>query len=161
SFTPKPLAPLVMSSCFHPPDHVSEVRRIRPARVAMKPKATRFHVHPAWWTAVLIAIVLAFVWLCSAAFAGTLTSYVPVTLTSDRAARGREGGDRVKSARVHVGGVATAEGGTPPVPLRLHLSPEQKKPFPANEEAQIRATTIFGAKYVDLISPDKPSAQHI
>ena len=33
--------------------------------------------------------------------------------------------------------------------------------IPANAEAQIRATTAFGAKYVDLIYPEDPSPQHI
>ncbi|MCV4626884.1 MCE family protein, partial [Escherichia coli] len=32
---------------------------------------------------------------------------------------------------------------------------------PANVEAQIRATTVFGAKFVDLIYPSDPSKQRL
>ena len=127
----------------------------------MRTKPRRLRIHPAWWTAVLIAVVLVFVWLCSAMFAGTLNSYVPVTLTSQRAGLVMESGAKVKMRGVQVGRVAGIEGGNQPVRLKLELFPDQIKYIPANAEAQIRATTLFGAKYVDLIYPDNPSPQHI
>lgn len=127
----------------------------------MATKAGHSRIHPAWWTALLIAAMVAFVWVCSAMFAGTLTSYVPVTLTSERAGLVMESGAKVRLRGVQVGRVAGVEGGNQPVRLRLELFPDQVKYIPANTEAQIRATTIFGAKYVDLIYPDKPSSQHI
>jgi phospholipid/cholesterol/gamma-HCH transport system substrate-binding protein len=127
----------------------------------MKLKVRRFRIHPAGWTAVLITVVLAFVWLCSAIFAGTLNSYVPVTLISERAGLVMEHGAKVKFRGVIVGQVADVQGGKTPVRLQLELFPDQITHIPANAEAQIRATTIFGAKYVDLISPSNPSAQHI
>jgi len=37
----------------------------------------------------------------------------------------------------------------------------QIKFIPANVEAEITATTAFGAKYVDLIYPDKPSQRRL
>src|SRR5690625_2991535 len=118
-------------------------------------------VHPAWWTAILIAIVVATVWLCSASFAGALTSVVSVTLMSDRAGLVMETGAKVKMRGVQVGQVAGVEGAHEPVRLKLSLLTDQVKHIPANVTAQIRATTIFGAKHVDLIYPDKPSAQHL
>ena len=118
-------------------------------------------IHPAWWTATLIAVIATFVWLCSALFAGTLTKSVAVTLTSDRAGLVMESGAKVKLRGVPVGRVAGVEPGSNPVRLELELFPDQIKHIPANAQAQIRATTIFGAKYVDLIYPDRPSAQHI
>ena len=39
--------------------------------------------------------------------------------------------------------------------------PDQIGYIPANAGAQIRATTAFGAKYVDLTYPEDPSPQHI
>ncbi|MEB3980121.1 MCE family protein [Mycobacterium sp. 663a-19] len=126
----------------------------------MAGKAKRFRVHPAFWTAALFAVVLAFVWLCSALFAGTLNTYVPVTLTSDRAGLVMESGAKVKLRGVQVGRVAGIEGGNP-VRLKLDLFPDQIKHIPANIDAQIRATTLFGAKYVDLVYPESPSRQHI
>ncbi|WP_428343090.1 MCE family protein [Mycobacterium sp.] len=123
--------------------------------------AEQYRIHPAWWTAVLIAVVSALIWVCSAAFAGTLTTYVPVTVTSDRAGVAMESGAKVKMRGVQVGRVAGVAGGQNPVRLQLELFPDQIGDIPANAEAQIRATTIFGAKYVDLIYPDSPSPQHI
>ncbi|MEZ0353751.1 MCE family protein [Mycobacterium sp. pR1184] len=126
----------------------------------MTTKAKRFRVHPAYWTAALIAVVLTFVWICSAMFAGTLDTYVPVTLTSERAGLVMESGAKVKLRGVQVGRVAGIESGNP-VRLKLDLFPAEVNHIPANVEAQIRATTLFGAKYVDLIYPDSPSRQHI
>jgi phospholipid/cholesterol/gamma-HCH transport system substrate-binding protein len=55
--------------------------------------------------------------------------------------------------------VAQIRGGQDPVALKLELFPDQMKYIPANVQAQIRATTAFGAKYVDLIYPDDPRGQ--
>jgi phospholipid/cholesterol/gamma-HCH transport system substrate-binding protein len=72
-----------------------------------------------------------------------------------------ESGAKVKLRGVEVGTVAGVSAGSGPVKLTLHLFPDQVALIPTNVEAQIRATTIFGAKYVDLIYPSDPSAQHI
>lgn len=120
-----------------------------------------YRIHPGWWTAVLVAAVVSFMWVCAATFAGTFVTYVPVTVTSDRAGLVMESGSKVKLRGVPVGRVAAVGGGTEPVRLQLQLFPDQVKYIPANTEVQIRATTIFGAKYVDLIYPEHPSAQHV
>lgn len=108
-----------------------------------------------------MVIVISFMWVCWALFAGTLTSYVAVTLASDRVGLVMETGAKVKLRGVQVGRVAAVEGGTQPARLKLQLFPEQIRHIPANVGAAVRATTIFGAKYVDLIYPDHPSAQRI
>lgn len=72
-----------------------------------------------------------------------------------------ESGAKVKMRGVQVGRVAGVQGGQNPVRLQLELFPDQIGEIPANVVAQIRATTVFGAKYVDLIYPDNPSPQHI
>ena len=118
-------------------------------------------VHPAWWTAALIVVITTFIWLSSALFVGALTPYVAVTLTSDRAGLVMESGAKVKLRGVPVGRVAGVEPGNDPVRVKLELFPDQVDRIPANTQAQIRATTMFGAKYVDLIYPDNPSPQHI
>jgi phospholipid/cholesterol/gamma-HCH transport system substrate-binding protein len=127
----------------------------------MKSSAAHRRIHPGWWTVVLIVVVISFVWVCSAMFTGTLTSFVRVTLASDRAGLVMESGAKVKLRGVQVGRVATIEGGAQPIRLTLQLFPDEIKHIPANVAAAIRATTIFGAKYVDLIYPDHPSAKHI
>jgi phospholipid/cholesterol/gamma-HCH transport system substrate-binding protein len=125
------------------------------------PAAEQHRIHPAWWTAILVATIAAGIWLCIAIFAGTFTSYVPVTLTSDRAGLVMESGADVKMRGVPVGRVAGVEKGQGPVRLQLELFPDQIAYIPANAEARIRATTAFGSKYVDLIDPENPSPQHI
>ena len=123
--------------------------------------APQGRITPGWWTAILVVMVVVFIGLCSALFAGTLSSYVPVTLTSDRAGLVMESGAKVKLRGVEVGTVASVASGLDSVRLTLHLFPDQTRFIPANVGAQIRATTIFGAKYVDLVYPSDPAPQHI
>jgi len=118
-------------------------------------------IHPVWWAVVLFTVVGAIVLVCSFLFAGTFSSYVPVTLTSDRSGLVMESGAKVKLNGVEVGRVAAINGGKQTVSLKLDIFPDQAKYIPANVEAQIRATTAFGAKYVDLIYPDNPSPKRI
>ena len=115
-------------------------------------------IHPAWWTALLMVGIITAIWLTSALFRGAFIPSVPVTLTSDRAGLVMEPGSKVKMRGVQVGRVAGISGGDP-VRLQLEIDPDQAGIIPANVEAQIRATTAFGAKYVDLVFPDAPSAK--
>ena len=118
-------------------------------------------LHPGWWTLFLLVLLIAAIWLTYALFAGTLKSFVPVTLTSDRAGLVMESNAKVKMRGVQVGRVASITGGREPVELKLEIDPDQIKHIPANVEAQIRATTVFGAKFVDLVYPSDPSAQRL
>jgi phospholipid/cholesterol/gamma-HCH transport system substrate-binding protein len=51
--------------------------------------------------------------------------------------------------------------GTKSVKLQLEIDSEEIDQLPANTSAQIRATTVFGAKYVDLIYPERPQPQRL
>ena len=103
------------------------------------------------------------IWLSYALFAGTLRSEVPVTLTSDRSGLVMETNAKVKLRGVQVGRVAAITGGEggAPVSLKLQIYPDQIKYIPANVGAQIQATTVFGAKFVDLVYPSDPSPQRL
>lgn len=118
-------------------------------------------MHPAWWTAILVVAIVAAVTWSLTAFNGTFRSFVAVTLTSDRAGLVMEPGGKVKLRGVPVGRVATISGGTDVVSLKLDIYPDQVQYIPANVEARIRATTAFGAKYVDLIFPKNPSQERL
>ncbi len=109
----------------------------------------------------MFATIIALVALCSALFAGTFSSYLPVTLISERTGLVMESGAKVKLRGVEVGRVAGIAGGHEPVGLQLEIFPDQARRIPANVAAEIKATTAFGAKYVDLIYPDHPSAQRL
>ena len=118
-------------------------------------------LHPGWWTLILLLLMIVAIWLTYALFTGSLKKFVPITLTSDRSGLVMESDAKVKLRGVQVGRVAAIEGGTEPVKLKLEIYPDQIEHIPANVEAQIRATTVFGAKFVDLVYPKDPSPQRL
>ncbi|BBX65148.1 virulence factor [Mycobacterium saskatchewanense] len=124
-------------------------------------RAGQPRIHPAWWTLILIAVMITIATVTSVLFTGSLNSSVPVTLNSDRAGLVMETGAKVKLRGVEVGKVAQIQPGDQSVSLELDIDPDQVKYIPANVQARIRATTAFGAKYVDLIPPDDPSPKRI
>ncbi|MCT7657147.1 MCE family protein [Mycobacterium deserti] len=128
----------------------------RPKRRGIEARIT-----PAVWTLFLLAAVGALIAVTSVMFAGTFRSYVPVTLTSDRAGLVMESGAKVKLHGVQVGQVTTIKGGQNPATLKLEIYPDQVKYIPANIGAEIRATTAFGAKYVNLLYPRDPSPDRL
>ena len=72
-----------------------------------------------------------------------------------------EVGGEVKMRGVEVGRVSSIIGGKEPVSLRLAIDPDQVPYIPANVEAEIKATTAFGNKYVDLVYPENPSPKRL
>lgn len=118
-------------------------------------------LHPAWWTLILVILVGVTMWLTYALFVGTFKSTETVTLTSDRSGLVMETDARVKLRGVQVGRVAAIQGGSQPVALKLEIDKDKIKFIPANVEAQIRATTVFGSKFVELIYPSDPSEQRL
>ncbi|HKP43003.1 MCE family protein [Mycobacterium sp.] len=121
----------------------------------------RHRLHPAWWALLLVALVAVFLFATLARFTGTFDSMVPVVLTSDRAGLVMEPDAKVKLRGVQVGKVSRIRSADDSVRLNLEIYPDQLKYIPANVAAQIRATTVFGAKYVDLIYPDDPSPKRL
>ena len=124
-------------------------------------RAGESRIRPAWWTLILLGSIAAMIAVTSVMFAGTLKSYVPVTLTSERAGLVMEDGAKVKLRGVQVGQVKSIAGGRDPVALKLDIYPDQVQYIPANVGAEIRATTAFGAKYVNLLYPSDPSPQRL
>src|SRR6202030_4518625 len=102
-----------------------------------------------------------FLSVTTSAFAGTFRSYVPVTLTSDRAGLVLETNAKVMLRGVQVGRVSQIGGGKNQASLRLEIDPDQVRDIPANAQAQINATTAFGAKFVDLVYPPNPSSARL
>jgi phospholipid/cholesterol/gamma-HCH transport system substrate-binding protein len=127
----------------------------------MDPVRPSRRLHPGWWTLILVVTVVAVVLVCSAMYAGSFKSYDRVTLTADRAGLVMEPGARVKMRGVEVGRVASVRGTAGPASLTLELFPDQMRSIPANVTAEIKATTLFGVKYVDLLPPADPSPQRL
>jgi phospholipid/cholesterol/gamma-HCH transport system substrate-binding protein len=105
--------------------------------------------------------MIAFIWVTLVMFNQSFSDYLPVTLTSDRAGLTMNVGAKVKLRGVQVGEVAAITGGNGPAKLKLNIFPEQVRFIPANVQARIQASTIFGAKYVDLVYPSDPSLQRL
>ena len=118
-------------------------------------------LHPGWWTLFLLVFVIASIWLTYVLFTGTWKGFITVTLTSDRSGLVMESDAKVKLRGVQVGRVAAVQGGSEPVQLKLEIFPDQIEHIPANVGAQIRATTVFGAKFVDLVYPSDPSTERL
>jgi len=113
------------------------------------------------WSAVLVAFITGLVLVTAGFFSGTFRSFVPVTLRSDRSGLVMESGSKVKMRGVEVGRVASISTGSRAVSVQLEIYPDQIRYIPANVQARIRATTAFGAKYVDLMYPDNPSRRRL
>src|SRR5882757_6415468 len=109
----------------------------------MRPKSGLGRVHPLWWTAVLVVVVVALIGLSMAMFAGKLQGSVPVTLTADRAGLVMNPGAKVKMRGVQVGRVAGISRQGDIVSLRLDIDPDEIPHIPANVGAQINATTVL------------------
>ena len=123
----------------------------------MKRRPGEQRIPTAWWTLILFAVVGAFMFATTAAFAGTFRSYLPVTLTSDRAGLVLETNAKVMLRGVQVGRVSQIGSGRDEAKLRLEIDPDQIRYIPANVQAKINATTAFGAKFIDLEYPPNPS----
>lgn len=120
------------------------------------------HRIPAEWLALLLVVlVVAAMALALGAFNRTFTPTVPVTLVSDRSGLVMEPNAKVKMRGVRVGQVVTVSSGVNNASLRLDLDPDQIRYIPANVEARIEATSLFGAKFVDLVYPDNPSPRRL
>src|SRR5277367_505883 len=123
----------------------------------MKRKPGQHRIPTAWWTVILLAAIAVFLFVTTTSFAGTFRSYVPVNLTSDRAGLVMETGAKVELRGVQVGRVSQIGDGKSMASLRLEIDPDQIRYIPANVQAQISATSAFGAKFVELVYPQNPS----
>lgn len=123
----------------------------------MTTRAGQHRISTRWWPLVLIAVIAALAFVTAASFNGTFRSYVPATLVSARSGLVMETGAKVKLRGVDVGRVGQISGGQGAAVLKLELDPSQIRYIPANVGAKIDVTTVFGAKFVDLVYPEHPS----
>ncbi|MDX1891292.1 MCE family protein [Mycolicibacterium sp. 050158] len=130
----------------------------------MENSKRRSGIDPIWYAPVLLLVIIALVVMTAVLFSGTYRTTVPVTIVSNRIGLVMENGAKVKLRGVQIGtvgslGTQTDPHGTPLSTLQLKLDPGPFQYLPANVEAEIKSSTAFGAKYVDLIVPPDPSPQ--
>ena len=108
-------------------------------------------------TVVLIAAIFA---VAIVLFRGDLKTGVPVTVVSPRAGLVMNPEARVRMRGVEVGRVDSIDvRPNGEAVLHLAIEPSQVHLIPANVVANIVSTTVFGAKFVELLPPAEPSAQ--
>lgn len=95
-------------------------------------------------------------------FRGGFTESVAVTVISDRAGLVMTPGAKVKLHGAQVGTVSSIDD-MPDGQAAIHLAiePRRRDLIPANVAVDIVATTAFGAKFVQLIPPARPSTASI
>jgi phospholipid/cholesterol/gamma-HCH transport system substrate-binding protein len=98
-------------------------------------------------------------------FRGDFLPRTQLTLVADRSGLSMNPGGKVTYNGVEIGRVASVEeanvGGQPKAKFTLDVDPKYLPLIPANVDAQIKATTVFGNKYVAFRSPEKPSQNRI
>jgi phospholipid/cholesterol/gamma-HCH transport system substrate-binding protein len=111
---------------------------------------------------VIAAIIASFGYL---QFRGDLADKTQLTLMSPRAGLVVEPGSKVTYNGVEIGRVSRIEmvdeNGKPEARLTLDVDPSYISYIPVNVTAEIRATTVFGNKYISFSSPKSPSLQRI
>ena len=122
------------------------------------PEERRGRIDPIWWAPVLLLVIAALTVLTALLFSGALRKTVPLTVVSDRAGLVMENGAKVQLRGVQIGRVSSlgpkrGPSGAPGSELELKIDPEPFRYLPRNVEAEIKSSTAFGAKYVDLIIP--------
>lgn len=108
----------------------------------------------------LVVALLAVFGLSIALFGGKFTETVPVTVIANRAGLVMNPEAKVKMRGVQVGTVKTIDyrpDGT--AALQLDMDPSQLHLIPSNVGVDITSSTVFGAKFVQLEPPAKPTAE--
>lgn len=98
-------------------------------------------------------------------FRGNFTPKTKLTMVAPRAGLVMDPGAKVTYNGVQIGRVAEiseiTRDGVPAAQFVLDIFPKYIPQIPANVAAEIKATTVFGNKYVSLTSPKTPAPQHI
>jgi phospholipid/cholesterol/gamma-HCH transport system substrate-binding protein len=98
-------------------------------------------------------------------FRGGFTTKTQLTMIAGRAGLVMDPGSKVTYNGVQIGRVANVEqitkAGVPKAKLMLDVDPNYIDLMPANVNADIMATTVFGSKYVSFSSPKNPVPQRI
>lgn len=107
---------------------------------------------------VVAAVILVLVY---GQFRGGFTPKTKLTMLADRAGLVMDPGSKVTYNGVEIGRVGsiaeTDRDGKPAAKFTLDVYPKYLALIPSNVTADIKATTVFGGKYVSLTTPENPS----
>jgi phospholipid/cholesterol/gamma-HCH transport system substrate-binding protein len=113
----------------------------------------------------LLVISLVIVALVYLQFRGDFTPTTQLTMIASRAGLSMDPGSKVTYNGVEIGRVtgitAINQNGVPKAKFTLDVNPKYIRLIPANVDANLLATTVFGNKYVSFTSPENPTQQRI
>jgi phospholipid/cholesterol/gamma-HCH transport system substrate-binding protein len=114
---------------------------------------------------VVFLILLLVLWLVYLQYSGDFLSKTQLQMLSSRAGLVMDPGSKVTYNGVEIGKVASinevTQDGRPAAKFVMDVDPKYLKLIPANVDAKIEATTLFGGKYVSFTSPKNPTKQRI
>ncbi|UMB70038.1 MCE family protein [Mycobacterium paraterrae] len=115
---------------------------------------------------VVVFLIFALVlWLVFLQYKGDFTEKTKLTMLSDRAGLVMDPGSKVTFNGVQIGRVDKIDeverDGKPAVKFSLDVYPKYLHLIPANVDAKIVATTVFGEKYVSMTPPENPLPQRV
>ena len=114
---------------------------------------------------MLTLLTIAAIVLVYFQFRGDFLPREKLTMMSDRSGLSMDSGKKVTYNGVEIGKVgavsATTVGGQPRAKITLEVDPKYLYLIPANVDAKINATTVFGNKYISFTSPKNPTPQRI
>ena len=107
-------------------------------------------------------LVLALTWM---QFRGQFEDKVQLTVLSGRAGLSMDPGSKVTFNGVPIGRLASIDvvevDDNPKARLTLDVDPKYLDLIPENANVELRATTVFGNKYISFLSPKNPSAERL
>jgi virulence factor Mce-like protein len=109
----------------------------------------------------LLAVIAMLVSLTVALYQKAFTPVVKVTLLTDRIGNQLSAQADVKVRGLVVGTVRGVHARADGASIDLALDPGQVHLIPENVSAQLIPKTLFGEKYVDLVLPKDPAAEHL
>jgi phospholipid/cholesterol/gamma-HCH transport system substrate-binding protein len=112
------------------------------------------------WLAIALIVVLVFF-----QFRGAFTPNTQLTMLAARSGLSMDPGSKVTYNGVEIGRVANVaavtEQGTIKAKLTLDVNPRYINLIPSNVDANIKASTVFGNKYVAFTTPENPTPQRV
>jgi phospholipid/cholesterol/gamma-HCH transport system substrate-binding protein len=110
---------------------------------------------------VFLVVIGLLIWLSLALYNQQFTTVDMVTLHTDSVGNEMHPDAQVLVRGVQVGEVRSISSNGSGATLQLAIQPSMVNELPANVSAEMVPTTLFGDRYVDLILPATPVAQHL
>ncbi|WP_280832670.1 MCE family protein [Mycolicibacterium frederiksbergense] len=111
---------------------------------------------------IAMVAVLTLTWM---QFRGAFEEKTQLTVLANRSGLSMDPGSKVTFNGVPIGRLTAVDvvevDGNPEAKLTLDVKPKYLKLLPENVVAELKATTVFGNKYISFLSPENPSPQRV